>query len=176
MEPNYFSSVSGAPVPRLDRHAHEYIEPLVYIDNPDPTIGQPALILIFLLGGGIYGGVIHWALAILILLLAVAGGFGYIFHKTRHGVRIYQDGIISRTDESPLGKTKTWIMFPWPNVIDIDLRYRSFFINHTGHPTLGSGSRVLIKIDRAHAKGIAERLEALQVRGDIPKNIKVWSK
>jgi hypothetical protein len=33
-----------------------------------------------------------------------------------------------------------------------------------------------MKIKGAQAKSIAKRLEALQVREDIPQNIEVWSK
>jgi hypothetical protein len=175
MEPAFLQYESEPPA-RVNAKTQEYVTPLLRIDSPEPRNGLYMFAAFAIPAFLVYKGVLHWAWALLIFMAVIIACVKETYDSFRQGVRIYQDGIISRSDDGPLAKTKTWAMYPWSHVVDIDLRNGRFAINHIGLPTIVPGVAVLMKIKGAQAKSIAERLEALQVRGDIPQNIKVWSK
>lgn len=176
MEATRFDEVTGYPAPWLDPYADEYIKKLIEIRNPDPPLIAPVFSALLISGGLAYYGGMHWLVAVLIVLCTVVFALWRSYLAFESLADIYREGIVFRHADSPFAKTRTWVMYPWQYVIDIDFRNREFAFHYKDLPETGSGRRSMKLTAPKAAKQIAEQFEALQVRGDIPRNIKVWSK
>ena len=180
MTPLYKGMATEPPDPRL--HGDTYVSPLIKVDKSGPggTLFQVAFAASVFLLYRAYEGSISWLAAIacgvLAFIIAAAVILTLSWRNERFGVTIFKDGLIFRSDDGPLAKTKSWWLLPWSSIVHIDLRSGAFAVQHTGIPGSQSpGYLQMISVDRVTRKWIVEQIESFQHRGDIPKNFRILS-